>query len=289
MLDALAEVVSRPGVAVENARAALGDAIANTRRLVSGLGRLAVMAVTAPRPAPGTPLNVGISTQRRCAFARTSLESFRRIRAAYGCSLSDVVLTVVAGALRNWLLLRGEAVTPSSRLRALVPLSMRGEDTSDGTTTSPPPDRMTTCLVDLPVGEPNPVVRLHQVRHAMREHTAGKATVSPDTLVRLGGFAPPTLHALGARAVSQFSRHIFNVVVTYVPGPQFPLYAAGARMLEIFPVVPLAPGQALTIGVTSYDGGLFFGFNGDREAMSDVEVLAGLVTETLDELLATVG
>jgi hypothetical protein len=132
------------------------------------------------------------------------------------------------------------------------------------------------------------VVRLHHVSHAMREHTAGGRSVGASALARVGGFAPPTLHALGARAASGMSKRIFNLVVSNVPGPQFPLYAAGARMLEMFPVVPLAKGQALAIGLTSYDGGVYYGFNGDRDAMSDIDVLAGLVDEALDELLGTV-
>jgi hypothetical protein len=78
------------------------------------------------------------------------------------------------------------------------------------------------------------------------------------------------------------------LVVTNVPGPQFPLYAAGAPMLEMFPVVPLAKGQALAIGLTSYDGGVYYGFNGDRDAMHDLDVLAGMINESLDELLTTV-
>ena len=133
------------------------------------------------------------------------------------------------------------------------------------------------------------MVRLHQVTHAMREHTWSGQSVGADTLVRIGGFAPPTLHALGARAASGISKRIFNLVVTNVPGPQFPLYAAGARMLEMFPVVPLAKGQALSIGLTSYDGGVFYGFNADRDAMPDVDVLAGMVDESLDELLMASG
>jgi hypothetical protein len=99
-------------------------------------------------------------------------------------------------------------------------------------------------LVDLPVGETNPVVRLHQLAHQMREHTAGGRSVGAETLVAIGGFAPPTLHALGARAASGLSKRVFNLVVTNVPGPQAPRYAAGAKMLEMFPVVPLAKGQA---------------------------------------------
>jgi WS/DGAT/MGAT family acyltransferase len=143
-------------------------------------------------------------------------------------------------------------------------------------------------LVDLPVGEPNPVVRLHHVSHAMRAHQESGQSVAAQTLVRFSGFAPPTLHALGARAASSFSRRLFNVVVTNVPGPQVPLYAAGARMTEMFPVVPLAKNQALSIGVTSYDGGVYFGLNADRDAMSDVDVLAAMVEESVEELMGTV-
>lgn len=284
LLDAVAEAVARPGAIVDNARAAAGDAVATAGKLAGGVGQLFSMARTASRRAPGTPLNVAISTQRRFAIARTPLEAYRRIRAAHGCTVNDVVLSVVAGALRNWLLSRGEPVLGSSSVRALVPLSVRGEADVPSSAGSLG-NRVASFLVDLPVGEPSPVVRLHHVAHAMREHTATGQSVGADTLVRIGGFAPPTLHALGARAASGFSRRIFNLVVTNVPGPQFPLYAAGAKMLEMFPVVPLAKGQALAIGLTSYDGGVYYGFNGDRDAMPDVDVLAGMVDEALDELL----
>jgi diacylglycerol O-acyltransferase / wax synthase len=248
------------------------------------------MARTASRgTAPGSPLNVPISTQRRFAIARTELEDYRKIRTAHGCTVNDVVLSVVAGALRTWLLSRGEPVTSSSTVRAMVPMSVRGRpDVPSSTTTGSLGNRVSSFLVDLPVGEPSPVVRLHQVTHAMRENTAFTQSVGAEALVRIGGFAPPTLHALGARAASGISKRIFNLVVTNVPGPQFPLYAAGARMLEMFPVVPLAKGQALSIGLTSYDGGVYYGLNGDRDAMADVDVLAGMVHESLDELLGTV-
>ncbi|WP_214370969.1 WS/DGAT/MGAT family O-acyltransferase [Pseudonocardia sp. H11422] len=290
VLDAVGEMVSRPGELVDNVRVAAGDAIATAGKVAGAVGKLFTMAVTASRRAPGTPLNVDISTQRRFAVARTELEAYRRIRAAHGCTVNDVVLSVIAGALRNWLLSRGEPVSSSSSVRAMVPLSVRGEaDVPSSATAGSLGNRVSSFLVDLPVGESSPVVRLHHVTHAMREHTSTGQSVGADTLVRIGGFAPPTLHALGARAASGFSKRIFNLVVTNVPGPQFPLYAAGARMLEMFPVVPLAKGQALAIGLTSYDGGVYYGFNGDRDAMPDVDVLAGLVDESLDELLATVG
>ncbi len=284
---AVTEAVARPGEVVENVRAAAGDAVELAGKVVGGLGQLFTMARTASRRAPGTPLNVDISSSRRFAIARTELEAYRRVRAAHGCTVNDVVLSVVSGALRNWLLSRGEAVTASSTVRAMVPLSVRGEADVPSSAGSLG-NRVASFIVDLPVGEPSPVVRLHHVAHAMREHTSTGTSVGADTLARIGGFAPPTLHALGARAASGMSKRIFNLVVTNVPGPQFPLYAAGARMLEMFPVVPLAKGQALAIGLTSYDGGVYYGFNGDRDAMPDVDVLAGLVDESLDELLGTV-
>jgi WS/DGAT/MGAT family acyltransferase len=245
------------------------------------------VARTASRgAAPDTPLNVPISTQRRFAIARTQLEDYRKIRSAHGCTVNDVVLSVVAGALRSWLLCRGEPVTSSSTIRAMVPMSVRGPaDVPSSITTGSLGNRVSSFIVDLPVGEPSPVVRLHQVTHAMQESTASAQSVGADTLVRIGGFAPPTLHALGARAASGFSKRIFNLVVTNVPGPQVPLYAAGGRMLEVFPVVPLLRGQALSIGITSYDGNVYFGLNADRDSMGDVDLLADLIEQEVGHLL----
>jgi diacylglycerol O-acyltransferase / wax synthase len=290
LLGAVTEAIARPAVIVDNVRAAAGDAVATVGKITGAAGKLLHMARTASRgTAPGSPLNVPISTQRRFAVARTQLEDYRKIRSAHGCTVNDVVLSVVAGALRTWLLSRGEPVIASSSVRAMVPMSVRGQaDVPSSASAGSLGNRVSSFLVDLPVGEPSPVVRLHQVTHAMRENTASTQSVGAETLVRIGGYAPPTLHALGARAASVFSKRIFNLVVTNVPGPQFPLYAAGARMLEVFPVVPLAKGQALAVGLTSYDGGVYYGLNGDRDAMSDVDVLAGMVHESLDELLGTV-
>jgi hypothetical protein len=162
------------------------------------------------------------------------------------------------------------------------------EDETDTTIPGMLGNTVSAKLVDLPVGEPNAVVRLHQVSHAMRVYNDSARKVAAGALRRMSGFAPPTLHSLGARAAGSFSRRIFNVVVTNVPGPQVPLYAGNAKMMEMFPVVPLVRNQALAIGVTSYDGGVYFGLNGDRDAMSDVDALARMVEESLEELLSTV-
>jgi diacylglycerol O-acyltransferase / wax synthase len=280
--DAVAEAVARPGEVVDTVRHAAQDVVTGATRLVRAAGALVGTVVAGGRLAPGSPLGVAVSTQRRFAVARGELDAYRAVRTAHGCTVNDVVLAVVAGALRAWLLSRGEPVTATRRVRALVPLWVRPGHGAE------PDGRVVSTLVDLPVGEPSPTLRLQHVAHAMREHTAGGRSVRAGSLARLGGHTPPTLHALGARAVSGISRRIFNLVVTNVPGPQVPLYAAGARMLEMFPVVPLVAGQGLAIGITSYDGGVFYGLNGDRDALPDIDVLAQTLDEALDELLATV-
>jgi diacylglycerol O-acyltransferase / wax synthase len=132
-------------------------------------------------------------------------------------------------------------------------------------------------------------VRLARLSYAMRGIALHGQSVGADSLIALTGFAPPTLHALGARAARGLSRRLFNLVVTNVPGPQLPLYAAGSRMLEVFPVVPLVRGQGLSIGMTSYDGRVFFGLNGDREGVGDVDVLADLIEQEVSELVERAG
>jgi hypothetical protein len=132
-------------------------------------------------------------------------------------------------------------------------------------------------------------MRLHQVSYAMKGHKDTGQSIGADALIRISGFAPPTLHALGARTASSLSRRLFNLVVTNVPGPQSPLYAAGAEMLEVYPVVPLAMNQAVSIGLTSYNGGVFYGLNADRDVMPDVESLAQLIEESLAELVGLSG
>lgn len=285
--DAVTEMVSRPTEVVGNVRSAAEDVVSGARKVLGAVSGLVSVASAAARPNRGGPLNVRITADRRFATAHTTLADLKKVRAAHGGTVNDVILTVMAGALRSWLLSRGEVVTSSTTIRAMAPLSMR-----DAATNNTPAGlvgaNVSAYLVDLPVGEPNPVVRLHHVSHALRPDAVGGQPVAADALVRLGGFAPPTLHALGARTASAFSQRIFNILVTNVPGPQLPLYAGGAKMLEMFPVVPLARNQAVAVGVTSYDGGVYFGLNADRAAMPDVDNLGRMVEESVEELLGTV-
>jgi diacylglycerol O-acyltransferase / wax synthase len=282
-VDAVSDVIRRPTAVLDIVRMGLMDVRATASRVLGTVGGLAAAARVAARPAPVSPLNLTIGEQRRIGLARTELDDYKRVRKAHGGTVNDVVLATVAGALRGWLLSRGEAVTGATSVRAMVPVSVRATDER-----STLGNRISSYLVDLPVGEPNPVVRLSQVSFAMKAHKDSGQSVGADAIVALSGFAPPTLHALAAQVANSMTRRLFNVVVTNVPGPQFPLYAAGAQMLDMFPVVPLAKGQAISIGLTSYNGGVFYGLNADRDGMADVDVLASLIQESLAELVDTV-
>jgi len=282
VVDAVSETVQRPMDVLDTARSAALDAVSTARRFAGGL----VSAIgAAASPAPDSPLNVPLSQQRRYAVARARLSDLRAVRADHGGTINDVVLALIAGALRSWLLSRGRSVTSSTTVRALVPLAIRDEDGWDPTILG---SQVTPYVVDLPVGEANPFVRLHQVSHSMAAHDATGRAVAANALLRLGGFAPPTLHSLGARAAASFSKRVFNLVITNVPGSQSPLYAGPAQMTEMFPIMPLMREHALAVGVTSYDGGVYFGLTGDRDAMSDVDGLARMIDESVQELTGTV-
>ncbi|GAB3199634.1 wax ester/triacylglycerol synthase family O-acyltransferase [Geodermatophilus arenarius] len=280
--DALGDYVQRPTAVLETARSAVGDLRSTAARVRGVAGGLVRAARSAVVPAPHGPLARTLGNQRRVAVARADLEDLKVIRNAHGGTINDVLLTVLSGALRDWLLSRGEPVLGSTAVRALVPVSVQGEEQDA------PGSSVAAYLVDLPVGEPNPWVRLARLSYAMRGVTGSGRSVRADTLVALTGFAPPTLHALGARAARGLSRRMFNLVVTNVPGPQVPLYAAGSRMLEVFPVVPLVGGQGLAVGMTSYDGHVYVGLNADRDGVGDVDVLADLVEQEVGALADSV-
>ncbi|MEP6797958.1 MAG: wax ester/triacylglycerol synthase family O-acyltransferase, partial [Lapillicoccus sp.] len=274
--DAVTDAIFMPGQVLESVRGGLNEAKDVGSKVLNGLGSLALtVARGAARPAPTSPLNAEIGHARRFVMVGTDLEDYRTVRSrlargAYAddVSVNDVVLAAVAGAFRAWLLTRGEPVHASSVVRALVPVSV--ETSRDSPIVG---HRLTACFVDLPVGEPGASMRLHQIAFSMRQQIEAGQAVGAESLVGLAGFASPTLHSLGARLGSALSRRLFNVIITNVPGPQHTLYAGHAPMLSTYPVMPLARGQALAIGLTSYDGGVYYGLNADRNAMPDVEVL----------------
>jgi diacylglycerol O-acyltransferase / wax synthase len=283
VLGAVADNLRRPTEIVETVRGEVADIRGLAQRTLGTAGGLAAAARTSLRRAPASPLNAPIGEQRRYGMAATSLDDYKRVRKAHDGTVNDVVLATVAGALRVWLLTRGESVTPKTTLRAMVPVSVRSDERRGGSLGN----QVSSYFVDLPIGESSPVVRLHQVSYAMKAHKESGEAVGASAMVALSGFAPPTIHSAAARLASGFTSRLFNVVVTNVPGPQFSLYAAGAEMLECYPVVPLAKGQAVSIGLTSYNGGVYYGLNADRDAMPDVDVLAQCIEESLAELVET--
>lgn len=281
VVDAVADLTTRPSQALDVLRFATLD----VRSAVAGVADAAVSAFELFRrtlvPAPRSVLNVTMTGQRRFATYRADLAEIKAVRDEHGGSVNDVILAVISGALRQWLLSRGEPVTAGTLLRAMVPVSVRAGSGADG-------GPVASYLLDLPIAEPNPVMRLHQVSFSMGGHLESGRQVGADALIELGRFAPPTLHALGARVAGGISRRMYNVLITNVPGPQMQLYAAGAPVEAMVPVAPLARGHALAVGCTSYAGGVFFGLTADRDAMPDVEAFAVLLGEALEELGETV-
>lgn len=298
--DAVFGVIRRPVGLADTVRETTHELRSTAGRLGAVTGVVATAARVVLRRRPDSPLHAQLSEQRRLAVARTRLADYRRVRDAFDGTVNDAVLATIAGALRGWLLSRAEPLAPATAIRALVPVSVTDPDqpstgadarvrhpSRPGRTPHPPhrPGPVQPLLVDLPVGEPDPVLRFAQLRYAMASHKASGRAVDADRIAGLSGFAPPTLHALGARAAGGLTRRMFSLVITNVPGPQLPLYAAGSRMTEMFPVLPLAPGHAVSIALTSYDGGVFYGINADRDAVRDVATIAELIEESLAELV----
>ncbi|OBG91936.1 diacylglycerol O-acyltransferase [Mycobacterium sp. E136] len=286
LLGALGEWIMRPAEQMGAVRSAVVDVATNAGQLVN-MGRrfVDVVRTVARGTAPSSPLNTTVSRNRRFTVASGRLEDFRAVRARYDCDVNDVVLAVVAGALRNWLMSRGEPVTSTTRVRAMAPMSVYPDAELDATGPGQAISEVTPFLVDLPVGEGNPVVRLSQIAHATESASSAASLVDARTIVTLSGFAPPTLHAMGIRVATTFSARQFNLLITNVPGAQHQMYVAGTKLLETYAVPPLLSNQVLAMGVTSYNGMVYFGINADRDAMSDVDVLPDLLRESLEELL----
>ncbi|WP_299052196.1 wax ester/triacylglycerol synthase family O-acyltransferase [uncultured Nocardioides sp.] len=279
-LSAVRDTVRRPYTGVETLTGAGAGAL---RGLAGGARRVAGItgALGGRTPTSTSPVTRPLSQQRRLVLARTDLAVLREVREAHGGSVNDVVLAVVAGGLRGWLMTRSESMGGIRKLRALVPLSVF-DDELEATSLG---SQIAGHLVDLPVGEPNPVLRLHQVSYSFKAHREGGRAVAARRLVSTAGFAPSTYHALGSRLVAAERSSHFDLSVTNVPGPQQPRYAAGARLLATYPVPPLMPDHALAIGVTSYDGGVHFGVTTDRDALPDADVLGQCLLEAVDELV----
>jgi diacylglycerol O-acyltransferase len=228
-------------------------------------------------PAPDVPLNVPIGPHRRLETARASLNDFKTVKRAFGGTVNDVVLAVVSGGLRSWLRSRGVR-TEGMELRALVPMSIRSEAEMDAGG-----NRIAAMRGPLPVYVEDPVERLRVVRESMAGVKDSKQALGAEVIAGLQDFAPPTLLAQASRL--NFSTRLFNLIVTNVPGPQFPLYLLGRELQELIPVAFLPQNHALAIAAMSYNGSIDFGLLADYDAMPDVAFITSAIGESLDELL----
>jgi diacylglycerol O-acyltransferase / wax synthase len=278
--EALLERATVPAEAARSLRALFRA----PRNVVRGAGESLVgvgaMAWAGLRPPPRSPYNTAIGPHRRYAWVRASLDDIKSIKNSLGGTVNDVVLASVAGALGRHMTRRG-AKLPET-LRALVPGSVRSDDERGALG-----NRVAAMMAPLPVGEKDPRQRLAVIAAAMQGIKRSGQAVGAQVLTELSGFAPPTLMAQGSRLVS--TERFFNLVVTNVPGPQFPLYLMGRELREINPMVPLAKGQALGIAIMSYNGRMNFGLLGDWDAMGDLDAFAADLEASLEELASAAG
>ena len=280
--QAFTELTTRPAAAVEAVRDTVADVSKTAARFGASAAGMVSAALAVARPSVASPLNVPIGEQRRFATVDLSLADLKKVRAALGGTVNDTILAVVAGALRAWLQARGIGVAQGDVMKAMLPISVAISSAASGHAGG---NRVSATLVELPVGEADPAVRLQQISYQLAQLEEGSQFVGADSIVNIAGFAPPTLHALGARVGSTMTSRVYNLVITNVPGPQRPLYAAGSRMVAAYPCVPLTRNQALSIGLISYDGGVYFGLYADRDALPDLELLVTCLSESMDELL----
>ena len=255
-----------------------GRSLRALREAAEGLGEVAWAGLN---PAPSIPLNVPIGPHRRIDRVRVELADLKQAKNELGGTVNDVVLTVVSGALRRWLRSRGVR-TEGLELNALVPVSIRAADEQGELG-----NRIAAMRGPLPVYVDDPVERLRIVREAMDGLKESKQALGAEVIAGLNDFAPPTILAQASRL--NFSTRLFNLIVTNVPGPQFPLYLLGRELQEIVPLAFLPENHALAVAIMSYNGMIDFGLLGDYDAMPDLDFFADAVRESLNELLEAAG
>lgn len=245
------------------------------------LGGMGAVARAGMQVAPPSPFNLRIGPHRRFTWVRNDLDAFRAVKHALGGTVNDVVLAAVGGALGRYLRLHGND-TDGLVLRAMVPVSVRVEVERGALG-----NRVAAIWAPLPVGVVDPAQRLLEIAKAMDGLKESGQAVGARVVTELTGFASPTILAQAARLTAH--QRMFNLVVTNVPGPQFPLYLLGRELEAVFPMVPLASNQALGIAIMSYNGQLNFGLNADYDALPDLEALADELRASIEELVEAAG
>jgi WS/DGAT/MGAT family acyltransferase len=270
-----------PGLALRGAQAGIGaalhprDSLERLRAAIELIVRDEVIA------APSSSINGPISGTRDFATVRLALADVKGVKDAHGGTVNDVVLALCTGAIRHLLLSRGETVG-ADELRAQVPVNIRSQEQEHALG-----NELTSLFVELPIGVSDPIARYRRVVQRAEALKSGSQRAGGKTIVDLADMGPPLAGGLLARSMFGADR-MFNLTITNVPGPQQRLYAFGAPMVEVLPLVPLFAGHRLGIAVVSYAGQMVFGLNADLVSTPDLAVLAQGIERSFAELRAPV-
>jgi diacylglycerol O-acyltransferase len=226
-----------------------------------------------------TPLNPDLGPNRRVDWTESSLGDIKEIRRALGGSVNDVLLAVVAGAVRHFLTQERQFDVDGIEFRAMVPVSTRQADQRGSLG-----NQVAMWLVTMPLSEPEPLLRLQKLHQETARLKQTNQALGASTLVELSRGTPLTLISMANRVVGPIVRP-FNLTVTNVPGPQFPMYLLEAKMIASFPIVPLWSQHGLGLAIFSYDGNLHWGIHADFDAIPDTDRVAAAISTAIKELL----
>ena len=246
--------------------------------------RTGASGMAAPLTAPRTSFNAPITPHRKVAFSTTSLAEVKEIKTAFGATVNDVVLTICSGALRRYLEARNGL--PDKSLIATCPVSVRSENEKEVIGSN----RVSALFTSLATNIADPVERLHVINEANKGAKEEHNAVGADILQGWAEFAAPTTFSLAARMYTGLrlaERHpvVHNLVISNVPGPPFPLYFAGAKLVGLNPLGPIFDGAGLNVTVLSYVDNIDWGFIACRELMPDLWDLAEAIPDAQAELL----
>jgi WS/DGAT/MGAT family acyltransferase len=231
-------------------------------------------------------LNGPISPYRALATIARPMDELRAIKRGYGCTINDVVLAASTGGVRRHLERHGER---PARIKAMVPVNVRDRDNGNGNGNDNGNgeglgNHISFMFVELPCDEPDPVRRLLAINRVTSDRKLSGEPQGADTMLKAAAHSPHRIQHAITRLVA--SPRTFNLVVSNIPGPRRPLYMRGCRLVEAYPIVPLAERHAVSIGVTSIAGRVCFGLYADRKTLPDVDLLASDLDDAIDELLA---
>jgi WS/DGAT/MGAT family acyltransferase len=281
LLDAVTEQLTHPARGVVELA---GRTLRTPSRVARDVGELVgglLDVVSGGMFAPPSPFNRRVGPNRRFAMVEAPVQTFRDIKRSLGGTVNDAVLCTVGGGLHRLFRHRKEP-TRDRTLRTMVPVSVRSKDERGAMG-----NRVSSIVVDLPIGQMSPKKRLHLISEKTRYLKESNYALGAEFLMNIGMWAPPTIHAMAARLAAR--SRLINLVVSNVPGPQMPMYIAGARLLAQYPIMPIAETMGLSIAVTSLAGTMAFGITADWDTLPDIESLAEGMGDAMDELRKAAG